>query len=228
MLMEITVPLGVLGITDDQHLPEGTSLEFERIASVSGCGSPSLVVSGADVTAVVRSIQGRSTVEDVEVVSENGDKTVVRLRWDGAVPDILERVRENDGTVLSGVAQNGVWTFELRFTNQASGSRFYTQYDDPDNPLTVRRVNPQRNGHRIPLDRLTPEQRDALSRAAKRGYFEVPRRTTLQELAGQLDISDTAVSQRLRRGIMNLLEDPAYASLESVEPARHEPARNDD
>ena len=220
--MEITVPVGVLGLIDDRSLPEGTSLQVERTASVSGCGSSSFVVSGDDVAAVVRTIRERPVVEDVAVISDTGDEVVIRLSWDETLPNLLACIRDGDGTILSATAQNDDWTFELRFTSQGAASRFYTRYDDETYPLTVRRMNPQGNAHQIPKDRLTAEQRAALSRAVEAGYFNVPRQITLMELARELNISDTAVSQRLRRGLATVLQDPTYASRAIGDTARHD------
>lgn len=60
---------------------------------------------------------------------------------------------------------------------------------------------------------VSDAQREALLAALEAGYFEVPRATTLSDLAAELDISDQALSARLRRGQANLLaqtlaEDP--------------------
>ncbi|MFB9804295.1 helix-turn-helix domain-containing protein [Haladaptatus pallidirubidus] len=46
---------------------------------------------------------------------------------------------------------------------------------------------------------LTPKQRVALTVALDAGYFDVPRRANLSELAEQLDITPQALSKRLRR-----------------------------
>ena len=60
---------------------------------------------------------------------------------------------------------------------------------------------------------MTPAQREALTAALEAGYYEVPRDATLQEIASQLGISDSAASARLRRGVAGLLRwtlaDPA-------------------
>jgi hypothetical protein len=52
---------------------------------------------------------------------------------------------------------------------------------------------------------LTAAQREAIRAAADRGYFKVPREVSLKELAEQLGVSEQAVSQRLRRGLGNLV-----------------------
>lgn len=52
---------------------------------------------------------------------------------------------------------------------------------------------------------LTDAQRKALLAALENGYFEVPRETTLAAIAAEFDISNQALSARLRRGQANLL-----------------------
>jgi predicted DNA binding protein len=52
---------------------------------------------------------------------------------------------------------------------------------------------------------LTAPQRQALLLAVEHGYYDVPRNGTLTDIAGELDISEQAASQRLRRGTRSLL-----------------------
>jgi predicted DNA binding protein len=51
---------------------------------------------------------------------------------------------------------------------------------------------------------IPAEQRETLSLAVERGYFETPRAVTLEELAGELDIPRSTVSYRLRRATAEL------------------------
>ena len=46
----------------------------------------------------------------------------------------------------------------------------------------------------------------ALGAALAAGYFETPRRTDLEALAEEFDISEQALSERLRRGVAAVLE----------------------
>lgn len=55
-------------------------------------------------------------------------------------------------------------------------------------------------------DSLTPLQRKALSEALRRGFFEWPRRVSLEELSRELGISKVTLSEHLRRGERKLLE----------------------
>jgi hypothetical protein len=63
---------------------------------------------------------------------------------------------------------------------------------------------------------LTDRQREALVAAREMGYFAVPRRATLAEVADRLDISAASLSERLRRAQAHLVD----AHVES--PARRD------
>jgi predicted DNA binding protein len=57
----------------------------------------------------------------------------------------------------------------------------------------------------VNLDRLTEKQREALEFALAEGYYERPRGVDLGTLAEELDISKSAVSQRLRTAETKLI-----------------------
>lgn len=59
----------------------------------------------------------------------------------------------------------------------------------------------------VDLSVLTEKQRQTLELALDRGYYERPRNTDLTELAEQLDLSKSAVSQRLRTAELKLIKN---------------------
>jgi hypothetical protein len=71
----------------------------------------------------------------------------------------------------------------------------------------------------VPDDRpelLTPVQRRTLVVAIEQGYFEIPRQSTLDDLAADLGVSKQAVSERLRRALGAVAVDAVDES-DSVE-----------
>lgn len=64
---------------------------------------------------------------------------------------------------------------------------------------------------------LTAKQYKALSKAANQGYYDIPRDTELQELADDLAITHQALSERLRRGTLALIEDTLLIEPQSNE-----------
>lgn len=63
----------------------------------------------------------------------------------------------------------------------------------------------------IDLGALTTKQRRALEMALRNGYYERPRDIDLGALANRLEISKSAVSQRLRSAERKLVEDALSA-----------------
>jgi hypothetical protein len=56
-------------------------------------------------------------------------------------------------------------------------------------------------------DGLTDRQHEALRIAYELGYFDIPRRASLDDIAAELDISASSVSERLRRAQTQLIEE---------------------
>jgi len=54
---------------------------------------------------------------------------------------------------------------------------------------------------------LTTQQRETLKLATEKGYFTEPRETDLADLADELDVSPSAASGRLKRGMKLLIEE---------------------
>lgn len=51
------------------------------------------------------------------------------------------------------------------------------------------------------------EQRELIRTAVESGYFEVPRRVSLEELSERLGMTDTEVSRELRRALDQYLRE---------------------
>ena len=206
MFVDMTTPLGAIGLDDVQALPDGTRAEFERTASIDGCRGPHLAVSGGDVDAVTAAFRRSPYLRDVTLIAEDEGRSVYQLSWNGGRPELLRSISESGGTVLSAVAAGDRVAFELRFPDQASASRFYAVHDGRENPISIRRSSHTPNVRRSSIE-LTAKQREALTRALETGYFEIPRKVGLVELAGEFGITDNAMSERIRRGTATLVRN---------------------
>jgi hypothetical protein len=69
----------------------------------------------------------------------------------------------------------------------------------------LRRLIPD-GGSGDPAAGLTDRQREALVRAHELGYFDIPRSASLDDVADDLDITASALSERLRRAQSALVE----------------------
>lgn len=107
---------------------------------------------------------------------------------------------ETNATILEAHYREH-WLFRSRFDDHESLSAFSEYCQIHDIMLDVRRVHTLTTEEleEEPFD-LTDEQHETIELAVAKGYFAVPRRATLSDLAGELGVSQQAVSERLRRG----------------------------
>jgi len=114
-------------------------------------------------------------------------------------------IDDHDGTVRRGAGTTEAWTFETRFPSHDAFASFRSSCETVELGVEVERVyNPTRRGIGAWYG-LTPRQRRTLELAVEQGYYDIPRRCTTIELADELGISDQAVTERLRRGIVTFV-----------------------
>lgn len=91
--------------------------------------------------------------------------------------------------------QDGWFEYDLTVT-QKDFERFRVGLEQSNRPFELVSIvhHLETNGL------LTDRQREVLNTALRRGYFEVPRECTLEELATSLDADKSTVSEVLRRG----------------------------
>ena len=119
----------------------------------------------------------------------------------------LEGIADTSAQVLSATGTAEEWTFELRFPSHEALSAFKDHCERADVPLEVRRVYNPTKPAAGPWYGLTVSQRETLIRAVEGGYYAIPRGISTAELAEEFDISDQAVTERLRRAIQTLVEN---------------------
>lgn len=110
-----------------------------------------------------------------------------------------------DATLLHAEAVEDGWAVRMRFPDRESVVEFKSWFDERDLPFETNSLYTEGASGPELGPKLTDAQREALLLAWERGYFEVPRGTDLMALAAELGLSDSAVSQRLRRGIDRIL-----------------------
>lgn len=202
--VELVVPAGKFG--PGPLLPDGTDVRAKLERRVPGGSSVEHVwLVGADREPVVEHLAARPGVPDLRVVDELPERTLVKLSWEDD-DRVWQAIEETDAVLLGAVGDAEAWTLRLRFSDRAGLRQFYERATGDGDDVTLKQVNGFDAPDRSDRIGLTPTQLEAVLAAFERGYFEVPRRTTLEVLADELGVSDQAVSERLRRGLETLLE----------------------
>lgn len=168
----------------------------------------------ADFEAAVRR---HPSVTDISIMSEHEDETVFALDWRVERDIFFQGLQDIRAHVLSAKGTTEQWEFELRFADHAGLSAFQQYCLDGNIQLEVGRIyNPTRPGVG-PWFGLTEEQRSTLVAAVNGGYYSIPRRMSTQDLAEEFGVSDQAVTERLRRAIVSLVDNTLMLSLEEEE-----------
>ncbi len=187
-------------------------IELERVIPLGDQSIPFLWVTTDDFETFERSIRSQSAVASIDqfgVIDRHG---LYRIEWDIDPPNqLIDGLVEANATLLE--AHHGErWLFRIRFPAHELLTQFYTYCTDHGIQIHVERVVPlTQRPRRGPVFDFSPEQREALVLAIDRGYFETPREVTLDDLAADLEISQQALSDRIRRGVQQVLVDSLSA-----------------
>lgn len=184
----------------------GIKVRLQRVIPVCDTFIPYLWVSDEDIRTIRSALHNERDIEGFTILDTLDDEALVRVDWNEQLDGFLVALTESRATMLEGIGEAGSWRFQLRFDDHDQLTEFYRHCTDHGIQVDIENVQnprvPNKSGSKFDL---TDTQREALHYAFEQGYFAVPRETKLVELAEQLGISDSAVSQRLRRGIDKIL-----------------------
>jgi predicted DNA binding protein len=129
---------------------------------------------------------------------------------------VLGQLINQNGIVTEATLDADGWYVTLTFPTREDLSRAYEAWETNDWRIDVDRIAADAEAFTETIG-LTDEQHQAMERAVELGYYDIPRRITLEELAAELDISHQALSERLRRANRHLIIDTVHDPDESTE-----------
>lgn len=205
LIVDVSIPAETfpLGRVLNDH-PD-VEIELERLVPLSEGIIPLFWVDDGDADAIEATLRDDPLTNSVQQLTKTGSRVLYEIEWDPDIDGLIGALLETDARLLEAEGTADVWDFRLQFQNRADLGRFRTRCADHDIPLTLRRLyNPS-----LPEEggQLSGEQYEALVAAHRAGYFEVPRGCSMNVVASEFGVSDSAISQRLRRGTAALIEE---------------------
>lgn len=184
------------------------TVRLERLIPTRSTIVPYFWISDSSIDAIDDALGAVDDIASFTTVDTLDGDALVRVEWAGPADGFFVALAATNGAILEGEGTVEGWQLRLRFDEHAHLTEFYRRCADNEVRLAVETVHGANlaGDHRIGTGDLTGPQRETLQLALDEGYFEVPRRTSAQDLAGELGVSDTAVSQRLRRALTEVLE----------------------
>ncbi len=175
---------------------EGMRISLERIVPTSDSLMPFIWATGEGFESFERRVRADPQVRAFTPLDTLEGQVLYRIEWE-ELGGLIEAIETQDAAVLQAEGDPERWRFRVRFSDHDDVSAFYDFCTDHDVRLDVRQVY-EPDDAPGPYD-LTPEQREAITMSLRRGYFDTPREITLGELADELDITQQALSARVRR-----------------------------
>jgi len=160
-----------------------------------------------DFEAVETALKADHTVADYSVIVERGDRRTYRIEYSDEAKLLTPAMTEIGGITLESRSHSNGWVLRMHLTDHDglyALSEYATEEGIRLEILSLKQT--EETYDRFDLG-LTAEQREALVAAFVHGYYDEPRRTSLEGLASLLEISPTAVSGRLRRASERLVEE---------------------
>lgn len=184
----------------------GITIEIEQVIPTNHAILPYFWVREEPVENVQKALEAQGALKSYTLVDDLGDQGLFRAEWDADVEGILTGIIDAQLTVLSATGTEDKWKFELRAKDTNQIAEFQQYCADHDIDITFGHIHSVGERTDEGAHGITPEQREAVLLAYRSGYYEIPPETNLGELAEELGIADQSFSDRLRRGIHNLIE----------------------
>jgi predicted DNA binding protein len=184
-------------------------LEIEReTATIPTMPNLFFWAAGEDLDAFAAALEDDSTVSDLQRLSEAGGRVLFRVQVSAETevvpyPEWVKLGAE----ALSGRYYDGQWHNRMRFPDRASLQEYRAFCEESAIGFSLHRLYDANGETAAPRDGLTDEQREVFRLAYDRGFFEIPRQVTLDDLGQELGISNQSVSERLHRGYARLVEN---------------------
>ncbi|PSQ60291.1 hypothetical protein BRD18_01385 [Halobacteriales archaeon SW_7_71_33] len=202
--------LGAEDLALGRAAPSGVTAELARVFEDPETVVGYVWVCGDDVDRFRSALTDQRPVETARFVETGPDRHLLRYEYRDGSGDLLSAALDHDADVLEAAGDGDRWRTLLEFPDGDRLARFQTSVADGES------VSPELNcaygvaDPRTTDGGLTERQRETLVAAYRGGYYDIPRRKTLVDLAAELGVSDQAVSERLRRGERKVIHERLF------------------
>lgn len=217
VIAHLRIPASSFELGRILEMDRGTSIELENLVPLGEKAVPFFSVYDSSRDNFEDNVREHPSVEDITEVSRHDGETLYALDWEVSRDVFFQGLIEARAQLLGATGTPDAWEFEIQFPSHEALSEFQEYCSNAHISLEVGRIyNPTKPGSG-PWFGLTPTQRDTLVKAVEGGYYSIPRQMSTQDLAEAFDVSDQAVTERLRRAIVTLVENTVLMALEEEE-----------
>lgn len=195
VIADFTVPTEAFVLAETLEQVPAITIRVERVvAHGEETVTPYFRATGGDLDRLGSVLSADPTIEDVIVLEVIDGERLYRATWVGNVRSLTYALDAGETAVLEAEGTDDGWELRFPFPDHDKLSAFDAFCRGRDLPFDLLRTfKPANPGTYGPYE-VTDEQRDAIVLAFERGYFEVPREVSSEDLAAELGVSAQAVS----------------------------------
>lgn len=221
-IAELELPADEFALWETLDAVPETRFEVVRVvARDQNCAIPYLWVRSDDLPALEDALANDPSVEAATLLEELDGEYLFRMAWTYQIRILIHILVEEEATVLNARGGNDRWHFRILFPTRDSLSTTHEFCEEADFTIDLKRVY-ELDSTRHGRFGLTKSQYETLTTALELGYYDIPRGIDLEGLATEFDISYQSVSERLRRGHRNFIQNALGWGSADVEEAAGE------
>ncbi|WP_231189252.1 helix-turn-helix domain-containing protein [Haladaptatus sp. DYF46] len=160
-----------------------------------------LKVRTMDGDAIVQYFQDTVGVYSSEVLFT--DERYILLQYEIPIPDPYRVARASGNLTLFPITMHDGWLFVERSASNKQLAQYRDQLESAGLQYQILSLQQSHD----PIELLTDRQRQFITEAIARGYYETPRQCTLTDLAEIFGINKSAASETLRRAEGRIITD---------------------
>lgn len=163
-------------------------------------------ITAADYEMVEASLEADPSVSDVRTIDVCRNNRTYRIRFTDRTV-LLSPTLGDLGLRIDAIDRDhDMWRFQVSAADRSTMIAALDYCRETSRMFTLDRLYASVAEESVTSPELSEQQRQTLLLAARQGYFDVPRGTSLEALGAELGVSDSAVSARLRKAINSLIE----------------------
>jgi len=153
------------------------------------------------------------TVEEYNLIDWTEETGIYYIEHAPEVKLISTVVTDVNGFLVHTETQEQGWLVRLLLPSRAALNTIWEYAREEDIDMDVMEIYGNQDAGGESSYGLTEEQKTTLRVAFGEGYFDEPRSASLEDIAVEMDLSSTATSGRLRRGMRNLVATTIAADM---------------
>ena len=206
-IAEFSVPTESFALAETLPRYPDVAVEVDRIAAhVATTSMPCVWATTADSPEFTEAVASDMTVESLHATAQFDDVCLYHIEWSDEINRLIAKMIDHEGVILEAAGRDEHWRLRIRFMTRDQLEAFQRYFTEHGPALHLEQLFVPKHPRQT-RGNVTPEQYEALTVAVELGYFHVPRSASIRDLATHLGISHQAVSERLRRGTENIVQD---------------------